>query len=104
MEKYARVYEIFLISDAYLEQSTPMGRPLMCSGQAPMVKLGAPGDKFRCGPLTVPPDEVGSGVDVVGDVRFISPILLLGDFDGVKGDLSPMFNISQLLQSTPLTP
>lgn len=76
-----------------------MGLPLICSGHAPIVKLGAPGDRFKCVPLD------GNGVEVVGDV--ISPHkLLLGDFDGVRGDLSPevMFSISQFLQSTPCCP
>lgn len=84
----------------YLAHSTPMGLPLICSGHAPIVKLGAPGDRFRW----VPPDDCGSGVEVVGDV--MSPhTLLLGDLDGVRGDRSPvMFSISQFLQSTPCWP
>lgn len=82
-----------------------MGRPLMCSGQAPIVKLGAPGDKFKCGPLTVPPEEAGSGVEAVGDIKLISPALLLdGDFEGVIDDVRPILNISQLLQSIPFMP
>lgn len=37
-----------MYSNTHLAQSTPIGRPFMCSGQAPIVKLGAVGDIFNC--------------------------------------------------------
>lgn len=66
----------------YLGQSTPIGRPFMCSGHAPIVKLGAGvfGDIFK--------EELGG-------------VILFGDFVGVAGDLIPILIISHVLQSIP---
>lgn len=45
----------------YRGHSTPIGRPLMCSGQAPIVKLaatGVVGDNVTVCPTVAPDDEV----------------------------------------------
>lgn len=79
-------------STTYLGQSIPIGRPLMCSGHAPMVKLGAGvvGDILR---LVVEP-----GGDCICCDK------LFGDFVGVFGDFIETFIISQVLQSIPFVP
>lgn len=92
----------------YRVHSTPKGRPLTCSGQAPIVKLGA-------GWLV---GDIVNDAEPGGEVELTKLDALFGDLIGVIGDLTPLpallalpaFNpkklhssISHVLQSMPLT-
>lgn len=68
----------------YRAHSTPMGRPLTCSGQAPIVKLaatGVVGDNVSAPPLAL---WAAFDEDDVDDVDGGVMRLLPGDFVGVS--------------------